>query len=107
MKTETTKVNTAKYVDGYVLIVPEKNVDAYTKMARDASKVWIKCGAIEYVECRGDDLHPAGMYGTVMRNFVDLSGAKKDDTVWFSYITYSSRKHRDEVNKKVKIEIAR
>ena len=41
------------YVDGYVLPVPKKNLAAYRRMARDAGKVWMKNGALQYVETRG------------------------------------------------------
>lgn len=30
-----------------------------------------------------------------------MAKAKPGEAVWFSFITYKSRKHRDEVNKKV------
>ena len=35
------------YVDGFVLPVPKKNLPAYLKMARTASKVWKDHGALE------------------------------------------------------------
>ncbi len=47
-----------KYVDGYVLAVPEKNLPAYRKMAQAGAKIWKKHGALEYFECVGDDLSP-------------------------------------------------
>ncbi|MDX5378452.1 MAG: DUF1428 domain-containing protein, partial [Halomonas sp.] len=39
------------YVDGFVLPVPEGNLDAYLEMARQAGEVWRDHGALEYVEC--------------------------------------------------------
>lgn len=90
-----------KYVDGFVLVIPKANVAKYKKMASDASKVWKKFGALDYKECMGDDLSPtmggeaAGVY------FPKLTKAKPDETVWFSYIEYRNKKHRDSVNKKV------
>ena len=33
------------YVDGFVLPVPKKKVDAYKRMARKAGKVWREHGA--------------------------------------------------------------
>jgi hypothetical protein len=45
-----------KYVDGYVLPVPKKNLPAYRRMAQEAGKVWRKHGALEFCECAGDDL---------------------------------------------------
>ena len=40
-----------KYVDGYVLPVPKKNLQAYRRMAQKAGKVWREHGALEYREC--------------------------------------------------------
>jgi uncharacterized protein YbaA (DUF1428 family) len=45
-----------KYVDGYVLPVPKKNLPAYRRMAAKAGKVWREHGALEFRECVGDDL---------------------------------------------------
>ena len=95
----------AKYVDGFVLTVPKKNVNKYKKMAKDASKAWKKFGALEYFECMGDDLKPksqdCGENMPQPRLFGEMANAKPDETVWFSFIVYKSRAHRDSVNKKV------
>lgn len=86
----------AKYVDGFVLAVPKKNIEAYKKLARLASKVWLEHGALEYRECVGEDMKtPFGV------PFPKLAKAKKNETIVFAWIVYKSRKHRDAVNKKV------
>ena len=90
----------AKYIDGFVLPIPKKNLAAYKKMAEDAGKVWIKHGALEYKECVGEDMNPKAM-GMEFIKFPQLASAKDDETVVFSFITYKSREHRDEVNTKV------
>ncbi len=95
-----------KYVDGYVLVVPKSKVAAYRKMARAAGKMWMRCGAVEYKECVGEDLFPK-VGGMKMRTFPEMAGARKSETVWFSWIGYRSKAHRDRVNKKVNAEIAR
>ena len=43
-------------VDGYVLPVHKKNLRAYRRMAKKASKIWRGHGALEYRECAGEDL---------------------------------------------------
>jgi alkaline phosphatase len=86
-----------RYVDGFVLVVPKKKLKAYTKMAKDASKVWKKFGALEYKECVAEDMHPENITFT----FPKMAKAKKNETVFFSFIVYKSRAHRDSVNKKV------
>lgn len=85
------------YVDGFVFVVARKNIPAYLKMARDAGKVWRKFGALSYKECQGDDLHPK----MISLTFPKLTKLKAGETVWFSFITYKSKTHRDAVNKKV------
>lgn len=90
------------FVDGFVFAVPKKNVVAYKKMAREAAVVWKKFGALDYKECMGTDLKTKGSHGMpAPRSFVTLTKAKPTETVWFSYITYKNKKHRDMVNKKV------
>jgi uncharacterized protein YbaA (DUF1428 family) len=91
----------AKYIDGFVFPVPKKNIANYKKMAKEASKVWKKFGALEYFECMGDDLTPKDSGMGKPRSFKEMSKAGPADTVWFSFIVYKSKKHRDEVNKKV------
>lgn len=69
-------------------------------MATEASKVWKKFGALNYKECVGQDLNP-NTHGGKMRGFKEMAKLKKGETVWFSYIEYKSKTHRDQVNKKV------
>lgn len=86
----------AKYVDGFVLIVPKKNVQAYHRMAQASGKIWREHGALEFRECVGDDLKvKMGL------PFPRLTRLKRGETVFFSWIVYKSRAHRDSVNKKV------
>ena len=85
-----------RYVDGFVLAVPKKNVTAYFKMAKKACKIWTEHGALEYRECVGDDL--AVKMGLP---FPRLAKLKPGETVVFSWIVYKSRSHRDRVNAKV------
>lgn len=88
------------YVDGFVLVVERKKLAAYKKMAEIGRDVWMKHGALDYKECVGDDLSP-DMGGMKVMTFPKLTKQKKGEVVVFSYIVYKSRKHRDEVNKKV------
>lgn len=96
-----TKKTAKRYVDGFVLSVPKKKLAAYKKMAAEAGKIWMKCGALEYYECVGDDLQPDMMKGMKVMRFPQMAKAKPDEIVFFSYITYTSRSHRDKVNAKV------
>ena len=96
----------AKYVDGFVLVIPKKNTKAYKKMAQEGRDTWMKHGALEYFECKGDDLKPQAMGGAKSLGFLNMAKAKPDETVWFSFVVYKSKKHRDEVNKKVMDEMS-
>jgi alkaline phosphatase len=89
------------YVDGYVIPVPKGKVAEYKKMATWGKKMWMKHGAVQYFECVGDDL--AGMPGC--GNFTTMAGLKASETVFFSFIVYKSKAHRDAVNKKVMAEM--
>jgi uncharacterized protein YbaA (DUF1428 family) len=86
----------AHYVDGFVVPVPKKNIDAYRRMSRKAGKVWREHGALEYRECVADDVKP-GKY----TSFPQSVKLKPNEVVWFSWIVYKSRKHRDQVNARV------
>lgn len=88
-----------RYIDGYVLPVPKKKLDQYKKMARDAGKVWMKHGALEYVESVGDDLTSVNEWGGTA--FPALANCKRTETVIFAFIIYKSKAHRDRVNAKV------
>jgi uncharacterized protein YbaA (DUF1428 family) len=95
----------AKYVDGFVFIVAKDKIEDYEKMAKDASKMWIKYGALEYMECMGDDLKTQEMGGIKSLAFTELAKAEPNETVWFSFIVYKSKKDRDEINAKVMEEM--
>ena len=92
------------YVDGFLLVVPKNKVPEYIKLAEDAKKLWLKHGALAYKECAGDDLNPTppeGMEEMRPLSFVTAVKAGADETVWFSFIVFKSREHRDKVNAKV------
>ncbi|BFU94754.1 MAG: hypothetical protein NTNFB02_14760 [Nitrospira sp.] len=46
-----------RYVDGHVLPVPKKTLEAYRLLAQEAGKIWRDHGALDYKECAGDDLN--------------------------------------------------
>lgn len=85
-----------KYVDGYVLPLPKKNLAAYRKMANAAAKIWREHGALDYRECVGEDLK-----AEFCLPFSRPLKTKAGETVVFAYIVYKSRAHRDQVNARV------
>ena len=86
----------AGYVDGFVIPVPKRKVAAYRRIARTAGKVWRDHGALDYVECIGDDVKPGKL-----TSFPQAVKLKPGEVVWFSWILYRSRAHRDRVNARV------
>ena len=86
-----------KYVDGYVLVVPETKLEDYRQMAEAGAKAWKKHGALEYYECVQDDMNPKDVVFT----FPVMAKSQPGELVIFSFIVYNSRQHRDEVNAKV------
>ena len=93
---KASRASGTKYVDGFVLPVPKKNLPAYRRMASTAGKVWREHGALEYIECVADDVKPGKV-----TSFPQSVKLKRGEVVVFSWIVYKSRAHRDSVNKKV------
>ncbi|HLZ06703.1 MAG TPA: DUF1428 family protein [Bradyrhizobium sp.] len=84
------------YVDGFVIPVKKDNIEVYKEHARKAGEVWKEHGALDFVECVGDDVP----YG-VLTSFPRAVQAKDDEVVIFSWIVYRSRAERDAVMDKV------
>jgi uncharacterized protein YbaA (DUF1428 family) len=85
-----------RYVDGFVLAVPQKNLRIYRSIAQKAGKIWREHGALEYVEAAGDDLDVK--FGV---SFEKMMRPKRGETIVISFIVFKSRAHRDGVNAKV------
>ena len=84
------------YIDAFVFPVPGRKLAAYLSMARKAGKIWMDHGALEYRECQGEDLKiNSGL------SFLKLEKCKPGEKVFFSWIVYRSKKHRNSVNARV------
>ena len=84
------------YVDGFLLPVPKRKVNAYLELSRKAGKIWREHGAVEYRECVGDDLNIKNMTG-----FPKMAKTKAGETVVFSWILWPSREVRNSAMKAV------
>ena len=84
------------YVDGYVVPVPRKKVDAYRRMARKAGKIWREHGALQVRECVADDVKPGKL-----TSFPQSVKLKPGETVVFSYIVFKSKGERNRINARV------
>ncbi len=85
-----------KYVDGFVLPVPKKNVQAYRRLSQKMGKIWMEYGALQYIECVADDVKPGKL-----TSFPQSVKLKPDEVVVFAWIVYKSRAQRDRINKQV------
>ena len=83
------------YIDGFVAAVPTANRDIYRRHAEIAAAVFKEHGALNVVECWGDDV-PEGK----LTSFPLAVQRKDDETVVFSWISWPSRNARDEGMKK-------
>jgi uncharacterized protein YbaA (DUF1428 family) len=84
------------YVDGFVLPLSKTNVESYREMASKCGAIWREHGALEFRECIAEDVKPGKL-----TSFPQSVLLEDGETVVFSWITYHSRAHRDEVNDKV------
>lgn len=79
------------YVDGYVIAVPRENKEKYIELARNVAAVFKKHGALNLVECWGDDV-PEGK----VTSFPMAVQCKEDEVVVFAWITWPSKSVRDK-----------
>ncbi|GAA5231500.1 DUF1428 domain-containing protein [Verticiella sediminum] len=85
-----------KYVEGFVLAVPEASKEEYVKHARMALPLFKEFGATRMVECWGDDV-PEGK----LTDFRTAVKAEPGEAVVFSWIEYPSKEVRDQANEKI------
>ena len=84
------------YIDGFLIPVPEGKKEDYRKLAEWAAPIFMEHGALQVVECWGDDI-PAGK----LTDFFMAVKAEPGETVVFSWIVWPSKAVRDEGNRKV------
>ena len=84
-----------QYVDGFVLAVPNANRDAYKKLAERAAAIFKENGAINVVECWGDDV-PDGK----LTSFPMAVKKEANETIVFAWISWPSKSVRDAGMKK-------
>jgi uncharacterized protein YbaA (DUF1428 family) len=79
------------YIDGFVAAVPTVNREKFKTHAEEAADVFKENGALNVVECWGDDV-PEGQ----VTSFPMAVKRKPDETVVFSWIVWPSREVRDK-----------
>lgn len=86
----------ANYVDGFVLPIPQANLDAYRRVVVAVAEIWKEHGALDYREYLGDDLTMEGV-----RSFTDAVAVADGEVVIFGWVEFESREARDIANEKV------
>jgi uncharacterized protein YbaA (DUF1428 family) len=86
----------SKYVDVYLLPVPEENLPAYKKIATAAGKVFIKNGAISYREYVASDLETQGVMP-----FPKKIKLKEGETLVYAAVEFKSEAHRNKTMKAI------
>jgi uncharacterized protein YbaA (DUF1428 family) len=84
------------YVDGFVAAVPTANRDAYVRHAQEMAAVMKEHGALQVVDCWGDDV-PEGK----LTSFTMAVQRKDDEASVFAWIVWPSKAVRDEAWKKI------
>lgn len=84
------------YVDGFICAVPTANREKYREHATTAAAVFKEHGALNVVECWGDDV-PEGK----LTSFPMAVKRQPDETVVFSWIVWPSRQIRDQAMSEV------
>lgn len=84
------------YIDGYVVPVPTENLDAYRKLALAMAALFKQHGALNVVECWGDDV-PDGK----LTSFPLAVQRRPDEAVVFSWVVWPSKQVRDDGMKQV------
>ncbi len=83
------------YVDGFVIAVPTDRREEYRKFAELAAPIFREVGALQVVECWGDDV-PDGK----LTSFPMAVKLEPNETVVFAWIVWPSKEVRDEGLKK-------
>jgi uncharacterized protein YbaA (DUF1428 family) len=84
------------YIDGFVIPVPAANKEAYRSMAEKVAPIFKEYGALQLVECWGDDV-PDGK----VTDFRRAVQAGPDENVVFSWVVWPSKAVRDAASPKL------
>jgi uncharacterized protein YbaA (DUF1428 family) len=74
-----------RYVDGYIVPVPKKNLQAYRRASKKMGKIWREYGALDLRECVAED----------------VKVGKRTSFPRSVKLKFKSRAHRDRVNAQV------
>ncbi len=86
----------SKYVDVYLVPVPEANIPAYKKLATAAGKIFIKHGALRYREYVASDLDVEGVVP-----FPKKIKLKEGETLVYAAVEFKSEAHRNKTMKAI------
>lgn len=84
------------YVDGFVAAVPNENKEKFIAHAKLTASIFKEHGALEVVDCWGDDV-PDGK----LTSFPMAVKKEENEAVVFSWVLWPSREARDDAWKKL------
>ena len=84
------------YIEGMLIPVPRKKIKSYIKLAKIFGRVWLDCGALQVVENQGDDVKKGKI-----TSFPHAVKLKAGEVVFFSYVVFKSKSHRNSAHKKL------
>jgi uncharacterized protein YbaA (DUF1428 family) len=91
-----------RYIDGYIVPVPKRNLKAYLRLSRKMGRISMKHGALEYTECVADDLQP-----DAIKAFSRLAKLKAGETVFFSWTAYKSNADKVHEDPRIKNDVSK
>ncbi|HPF45324.1 MAG: DUF1428 domain-containing protein [Alphaproteobacteria bacterium] len=82
-----------KYIDGFLLPVPNARKDDYLVLAKKMAEIYIRRGALSIHECWGNDV-PEGKLTSMPKAVLK----EPDETVVFSWVVWPDKETRDKVH---------
>ena len=86
----------SKFVDVYLLPIKEENIPAYKQIATDASRIFIKHGALRYREYVAADLSVQDVLP-----FPAVIKLEPGETIVYAAVEFESKSARDEAMEKI------
>jgi TetR/AcrR family transcriptional regulator, transcriptional repressor for nem operon len=87
---ESTAHKLETYIDGYVMVVPQANKQAFIAHVKQSIPIYKEYGALRIVDCWADDM-PTGRVNT----YSHATQLEADEAVVFSWIEWPSKAMRD------------
>lgn len=85
-----------KYIDGFLIPVPNDRKGEYLALAEKIAEIYIKRGALSIHECWGNDV-PEGKLTSMHKAVLK----EADETVVFSWVVWPDKETRDKIHDQI------